>query len=102
MARKKRRPAHDGPAAKAPAGGRDGAAASGRQAAPGKGAAEAAGGSKYAPYVWAAAFLMVICGYALLRWADPGGRNGWSVVSPAFLLAGYLLFIPAISLTFRD
>jgi hypothetical protein len=81
MSKKKRRPSPDGNAVKAP---------------------KPAAGSKYAGYVWALALLLVFCGYFLLHKADPGGRNGWAVASPAFLLAGYLLFIPAISLTFRD
>jgi hypothetical protein len=92
MAKKKRRPEPGGNAVKASAG-----AAGGVLAPVGRPA-----GSKYAVYVWGAAFLLVIGGYFMLRLADPGGRNGWSVAAPTFLLAGYLLFIPAISLSFRD
>lgn len=42
------------------------------------------------------ALLFVFSGYALLKKVAPGGQNVWAVVSPALLLAGYLLFIPVI------
>ena len=45
---------------------------------------------------WVPALLLVISGYILLKRVDPGGQNAWAIVSPALLLAGYLLFIPAI------
>ncbi|HNW43064.1 MAG TPA: hypothetical protein PKI19_01065 [Elusimicrobiales bacterium] len=51
--------------------------------------------------LWSAAFALLLGGYALLLRVDPGGQNGWAIVSPALLLAGYLLFIPAILLTYR-
>jgi len=51
-------------------------------------------------FAWAAALILVILGYFFLTKADPGGRNLWSSLAPAFLLAGYLLFIPAINLSY--
>ncbi|HAN04949.1 MAG TPA: hypothetical protein DCW72_07260 [Elusimicrobia bacterium] len=53
-------------------------------------------------WLWISAFFLIISGYALLHKADPGGRNTWAIVSPACLLAGYLLIIPAILVTYRD
>jgi hypothetical protein len=53
-------------------------------------------------WLWFSAFFLIISGYALLHKVDPGGRNAWAIVSPAFLLAGYLLIIPAILVTYRD
>lgn len=47
-------------------------------------------------FFWITALLLVVSGYVLLKRVDPGGKNAWAVVSPALLLAGYLLFIPAI------
>lgn len=58
-----------------------------------------AGGA--APF-WAAASILVLAGYILLRKADPAGQNAFAVAAPACLLAGYLLFIPAITRTFRS
>ena len=52
--------------------------------------------------LWISAFILIFFGYFFLTKADPGGRNGWSALSPVFLLAGYLLIIPAISATYRD
>lgn len=51
--------------------------------------------------LWIAALLLIVSGYSLLHKADPAGQNAWAVVSPALLLAGYLLIIPAIALTYR-
>jgi hypothetical protein len=45
---------------------------------------------------WIPALILVISGYVLLNKVEPGGRNVWAVISPALLLAGYLLFVPAI------
>ena len=45
---------------------------------------------------WIPALLLVVLGLFLLKKAAPEGQNTWAIVSPAFLLAGYLLFIPAI------
>ena len=61
----------------------------------------AAGGQLAARWLWIAAICLVIAGYALLGKVDPGGRNVWAAVAPALLLAGYLLFIPAIIKTYR-
>ena len=47
-------------------------------------------------FFWIPALLLVLSGYVLLKRVDPGGQNTWAIVSPALLLAGYLLFIPAI------
>lgn len=64
---------------------------------------EKEGGSPLkARLLWFSAFILILCGYFFLTKADPGGRNGWSSLSPVFLLAGYLLIIPAISVTYRD
>lgn len=52
--------------------------------------------------LWISAFVLIFFGYFFLTKADPGGRNSWSALSPVFLLAGYLLIIPAISATYRD
>lgn len=53
-------------------------------------------------WLWFSAFFLIITGYALLHKVDPGGRNAWAIVSPACLLAGYLLIVPAILFTYRD
>ena len=53
-------------------------------------------------WLWISAVFLIVSGYALLHKADPGGRNAWAIVSPACLLAGYLLIIPAILVTYRD
>lgn len=52
--------------------------------------------------LWLSALILIVSGYALLHKVDPGGRNAWAIVSPALLLAGYLLMIPAILLTYRE
>lgn len=73
--------------------------------APGPGASSQAGeGGKSLFKVraaWFLAFLLAIAGFAALKKADPWGRNGWSTLSPALILSGYLLFIPAILLSSR-
>jgi len=56
----------------------------------------AAGNGGKSHFFWIPALLLVISGYVLLKRVDPGGQNAWAIVSPALLLAGYLLFIPAI------
>jgi len=65
-------------------------------AAPGSGGK--APGSRW---LWLSAAVLIVSGYALLHKVDPGGRNGWAIVSPALLLTGYLLIIPAIIQTYR-
>lgn len=70
-------------------------------AAPFSAAGEGEGRGK-SRWLWFSAFFLIISGYALLHKADPGGRNAWAIVSPACLLAGYLLIIPAIVFTYRD
>lgn len=50
---------------------------------------------------WVSSLILIISGYLLLHRVDPGGQNTWAVVSPAFLLTGYLLIIPAIMYTYR-
>lgn len=52
--------------------------------------------------LWLSALILIVSGYALLQKVDPGGQNVWAIVSPALLLAGYLLIIPAILLTYRE
>ena len=52
--------------------------------------------------VWLSALILIVSGYSLLHKVDPGGQNAWAIVSPALLLAGYLLIIPAILLTYRE
>ncbi len=52
--------------------------------------------------VWLSALSLIVSGYALLHKVDPGGQNAWAIVSPALLLSGYLLIIPAILLTYRE
>ncbi|OGS12562.1 MAG: hypothetical protein A2234_01830 [Elusimicrobia bacterium RIFOXYA2_FULL_58_8] len=65
--------------------------------------AGAAGGKVYTGRIfWVAAFVLILTGYLLLGKADPGGQNAWAIVSPALLLAGYLLCIPAIIATYRN
>ena len=54
------------------------------------------------PVLWLLSFTFIILGYILLYKVDPGGRNAWAILSPALLLAGYLLVIPAIILTYRS
>jgi len=51
--------------------------------------------------LWISSLVLILSGYFLLRSVDPGGQNAWAVVSPALLLAGYLLIIPAIIYTYR-
>lgn len=68
---------------------------------PDEGGGNAAEGVKKHPWLWLCAFLLIAAGYFLLRKVDPGGRNAWSVISPALILAGYLLVIPAILLSYR-
>lgn len=51
--------------------------------------------------LWLLSAVLIVSGYALLHKVDPGGQNGWAILSPALLLCGYLLIIPAISYTYR-
>ena len=51
--------------------------------------------------LWLLAAVFIVSGYALLHKVDPGGQNGWAILSPALLLSGYLLIIPAIACTYR-
>ena len=51
--------------------------------------------------LWLLSAVLIVSGYALLHKADPGRQNGWAILSPALLLCGYLLIIPAISYTYR-
>ena len=62
---------------------------------------EAGGGAAGARALWFSALVLIILGYLSLTRVDAGGRNAWSVISPAFLLTGYLLFLPAILRSFR-
>lgn len=52
--------------------------------------------------LWLSALILIVSGYALLHKVDPGGQNAWAIASPALLLSGYLLMIPAILLTYRE
>ena len=68
--------------------------------APGGGTAGgAASGSRL---FWIVALVLTVSGFLLLKKTDPGGQNSWAAVSPAFLLCGYLLFIPAIMAMYRN
>lgn len=62
---------------------------------------EAPGGGAGARVLWFSALVLIVLGYLSLTRVDAGGRNAWAVISPAFLLTGYLLFIPAILRSFR-
>ena len=62
----------------------------------------AGGGAVKKRALWLSALILIVSGYALLHKVDPGGQNAWAIVSPALLLAGYLLIIPAILLTYRE
>ncbi len=59
------------------------------------------GGGVTSRVLWASALVLIISGYSLLHKVDPGGQNAWAVAAPALLLAGYLLIIPSILITFR-
>ncbi|HBA61153.1 MAG TPA: hypothetical protein DCZ92_10110 [Elusimicrobia bacterium] len=71
---------------------------------PGAGAAKAETAGGKAPgagIFWVSALLLIVIGYLSLVKADAGGKNAWAILSPACLLTGYLLIIPAISRSFR-
>ncbi|OGR81664.1 MAG: hypothetical protein A2X32_03860 [Elusimicrobia bacterium GWC2_64_44] len=51
--------------------------------------------------LWLLAIALIISGYAMLHKVDPGGQNAWAVAAPVCLLAGYLLIIPAIVISYR-
>lgn len=73
-----------------------------RRETPGAPAAPAAGGETRFSRLWPASAALIIAGYAMLLKVDPAGRNAWASASPACLLAGYLLVVPAIWRTFRN
>ena len=52
--------------------------------------------------LWFLAAALIAAGYAALLRVDPAGGNAWAAVSPACLLSGYLLIVPAIWRSFRD
>ena len=60
----------------------------------------AGGGATKRRFLWLLASVLIVSGYALLHKVDPGGQNGWAILSPALLLCGYLLIIPAIACTY--
>lgn len=51
--------------------------------------------------LWLFSLVLIAAGYAALKKVDPAGGNAWAVAAPALLLAGYLLIIPSILVTFR-
>lgn len=70
-----------------------------QQAAPAAAAAPAikAEERRHSPLLWLIAAILAAAGYMALLKADPRGENLWAFLAPAFLLAGYLVFIPAIA-----
>lgn len=70
----------------------------GPKSSPEKAPEEVRGGVKLY-FLWLLSFILIVSGYAILHKADSAGSNLWAVVSPALLLSGYLLIIPAIILT---
>ncbi len=71
-----------------------------QQAAPVKAAAAPALKAeerRHSPLLWLIAAVLAVAGYMALLKADPRGENLWAFLAPAFLLAGYLVFIPAIA-----
>ena len=52
-------------------------------------------------WLWVTAAIFILLGYFLLHKVDPAGQNAWGIVSPALLLTGYLLIIPAIIVSYR-
>ncbi len=70
-----------------------------QQAAPVKAAAAPvkAEERRYSPLLWLMAAALAAAGFMALLKADPRGENPWSFLAPALLLAGYLLFIPALT-----
>lgn len=82
---------------KAVAGPEQGPAA--KQMFPGGGNAGVGGGKSLA--LWLTAVTLILLGYAALGKVDPLGSNAWGIAAPALLLAGYLLIIPSILVTFR-
>lgn len=59
------------------------------------------GGTVKGRVLWLLAAVLIVSGYALLHKVDAGGQNAWAIASPALLLCGYLLIIPAIVFTYR-
>ncbi len=51
--------------------------------------------------VLGAALALACAGYFFLKKTDPAGKNFYAILSPVFLLAGYLL-VPAVLLPFRS
>lgn len=96
MAKKRRQPAQPGQQ-KAKAGPEQGPAA--LKAPPG--AADGGESAGKGRLLWLIALILIALGYAALKKVDPWGRNTWAIAAPALLLAGYLLIIPAILVTFR-
>jgi len=68
---------------------------------PAPAAAPEEGGGPRALPLWLLAIALIGSGYAMLHKVDPGGQNAWAAASPACLLAGYLLIIPAIVFSYR-
>ena len=50
--------------------------------------------------LWLSAAILIVSGYSFLHKVDPAGQNFWAILSPALLLCGYLLIIPAIAYTY--
>jgi hypothetical protein len=90
MAKKKAKKTLPAPAPAAP-GARQGASPEGDRGGE-------AGNSRW---LWVAAVIFILAGYFLLHKVDPAGQNAWGIVSPALLLTGYLLIIPAIIVSYR-
>ena len=108
--RKNRAPApqqaRQSPAAVTPPAGRGGGGWSGSRqgSGPQNGLSDtnsAGGAAVKSRILWLLSAVLIVSGYALLHKVDPGGQNGWAILSPALLLCGYLLIIPAISYTYR-
>lgn len=105
MAKKKRQHADREKPVKQPRNIPGGAAPAGFGQVPGADQAPEAGGEGGSALkrsaLWLSALVLIVSGYFLLGWVDPGGQNAWAIVSPALLLSGYLLIIPAITCTYR-
>jgi len=101
MAKKRRKPGSEN-ASKGSPEGRDGGVYSGnaRLAATPEGG-EKGGDVLKSRVFWISSLVLIVSGYFLLRWVDPGGQNAWAVASPALLITGYLLVFPAIMYTYR-
>jgi len=91
MAKKKARKIPLPASAPAPSAGR-------QEPFPGPDGGGEAGASRW---LWLSAVILILSGYFLLHKVDPAGQNAWGIVSPALLLTGYLLIIPAIIVSYR-